>query len=258
MTAVDFGRVAYDYARYRAGFPDAFFDRLLAAGYVTPGDRVLDLGTGTGALARGLARRGCRVTGLDRSAALLAEARRLDREAGDIGIGYVEGLAEDTGLPGAAFDVVTAGQCWHWFDRPRAAREAHRVLRPAGRLVIAQFDSLPLPGSVMEATVRLIAAYNPGWQPGRTAGLHPEWLIDMATSGFEGIETFSFDLTVRYGHEAWRGRVRASAGVGASLPPDAVARFDAELAALLATDFPDEPLDIPHRVWAAVGVATRR
>ncbi|HEX7126246.1 MAG TPA: class I SAM-dependent methyltransferase [Thermodesulfobacteriota bacterium] len=258
MTAVDFGRVAGGYARHRAGFPDAFFHRLLAAGHVTPGDRVLDLGTGTGTLARGLARRGCRVTGLDRSAALLAEARRLDGEAGDVRVRYVEGLAEDTGLPEAAFDAVTAGQCWHWFDRPRAAREARRVLRPAGRLVIAHFDSLPLPGSVMEATARLISGHNPGWRLGGTAGLHPEWLTDMATSGFEGIETFSFDVTVRYGHDAWRGRVRASAGVGASLPPDAVARFDAELAALLAAEFPDEPLDIPHRAWAAVGIAPPR
>lgn len=257
MMDLDFGRTAGDYARHRAGFPDAFFDRLLADGHVAPGDRVLDLGTGTGTLARGLARRGCEVVGLDPSAALLGEAKRLDSEAGDVRIGYIQGRAEDTGLREAAFDAVTAGQCWHWFDRPRASREARRVLRPAGRLVIAHFDCLPLPGSVMEATERLIAAHNPGWRLVAPSGLYPDWLADLATSGFERIETFSFDQTVRYAHDAWRGRVRASAGVGASLPPDAVARFDADLAALLAADFPDEPLDILHRVWAVVGAAPR-
>ena len=53
-----------------------------------------------------------------------------------------------------------------------------------------------------------------------------------------------------YGHRAWRGRIRASAGVAASLGPEAVAAFDAEHATLLATGFPSEPLDVPHRVWA--------
>ena len=40
--------------------------------------------------------------------------------------------AEETGLPDDNFDVVTAGQCWHWFDRPRAAAEVARLLRPGG------------------------------------------------------------------------------------------------------------------------------
>jgi hypothetical protein len=43
--------------------------------------------------------------------------------------------------------------------------------------------------------------------------------------------------------------------VAASLPPDAVANFDTELAALLDEDYPDEPLAIPHRVWALVARA---
>ena len=77
----------------------------------------------------------------------------------------------------------------------------------------------------------------------------------FAEAGFSRLETFSFDVDVSYSHEAWRGRIRASAGVAASLPPDAVANFDTELAALLEGDFPDEPLAIPHRVWALVARA---
>ncbi|MDQ6781646.1 MAG: class I SAM-dependent methyltransferase, partial [Candidatus Eremiobacteraeota bacterium] len=44
---IDFGKTASDYGRFRAGFPDRFFERLLA-GWIAPGQRVLDLGTGTG------------------------------------------------------------------------------------------------------------------------------------------------------------------------------------------------------------------
>ena len=55
----DFGRTASDYARHRAGFPEVFFERLFSDGSVRKGDAVLDLGTGTGTVARGLALRGC-------------------------------------------------------------------------------------------------------------------------------------------------------------------------------------------------------
>ena len=52
---IDFGKTAQDYGRYRAGFPSALFDRLATFDIGTTGQRVLDLGTGTGTLARGFA-----------------------------------------------------------------------------------------------------------------------------------------------------------------------------------------------------------
>ena len=76
---------------------------------------------------------------------------------------------------------------------------------------------------------------------GRT-GNYPLWMRDMAVAGFGSIETFSFDIDAVYTHEAWRGRIRASAGVGASLAPEAVAAFDDELRAMLAERWPDDPM----------------
>lgn len=251
---VDFGRTATDYAAHRAGFPDAFFARLDGFGVGRPGQRVLDLGTGTGTLARNLARRGARVIGIDPAPAMLDAARALDREAGVV-VDYRVGRAEATGLDAASVDVVTAGQCWHWFDRARAAAEARRVLVAGGTLVIAHFDWIPLPGNVVEATEALIRAHNPAWTLAGGTGLHPRWLADAAVAGFRDLETFSFDVMVSYTHEAWRGRIRASAGVAASLPPDAVARFDDDLRTLLASSFPGSPLAVHHRVFALVGRA---
>lgn len=74
---LDFGLTASDYAKHRAGFPDSLFERLRAFGIGIAGQDVVDLGTGTGALARGFARRGCRVTGIDPSESMLAAARQL-------------------------------------------------------------------------------------------------------------------------------------------------------------------------------------
>jgi SAM-dependent methyltransferase len=251
---VDFGKTASDYGKFRAGFPDEFFKRLHTYGLGAAGQRVLDLGTGTGTVARGLALRGCRVTGLDRCDVLIAEARRLDTEAG-VAVAYVTATAEATGLQSSSFDVVTAGQCWHWFDAPAAAREALRVLVPAGLLVIGHFDWIPLPSNVVAVTERLIEQYNPAWKMGGMNGTHGDYLADISLAGFRDLETFSFDIDTPYTQEGWRGRIRASAGVGASLPPARVAAFDAELDRILKTDFPGDPLRVPHRVWALIAKA---
>lgn len=250
---VDFGRTSIEYRRYRLGFPPAFFDALGARGWIAQGQRALDLGTGTGTIARGLAERGLSVLAMDPATALLDQAAELDREAG-VAVDYREGRAEAIEVPDGTFDVVTAGQCWHWFDRSRAAAEAARVLAPRGRLIIAHSDWVPLPANVVEATEHLIQDFNPAWTMGGGTGLYPQWLMDLATGGFDRIETFSFDVEQPYSHEAWRGRIRASAGVKASLDQAAIERFDRALAEMLSAQFPDDTLLVPHRIWVASGV----
>lgn len=246
---VDFGKTADDYARFRAGFPPEFFARIEQLGLLRKGIAALDLGTGTGTLALGLAARGASVTALDPAAAMLAQVERRAEEAG-VAIRTIEAKAESTGLPDAAFDLAVAGQCWHWFDRPRAAAEARRVLKPGGALMMAHFDWLRIPDGVVAATEALILKHSPTWPSAGKAAPYAPWYLDLRLAGFAGIESFSFETDVRYTHEAWRGRIRASAGIGALLPPDKVAAFDAEHAALLARDFPADPLAVPHRCWA--------
>ena len=250
-SAVDFGKTAGDYARHRAGFPEELFERLAGFGVGLPGQRVVDLGTGAGTMARGFAARGCLATGIDIAPALLEEARRLAAGEGRA-VEFRLAAAEQTGLPGESFDGVAAGQCWHWFDRPRAAQEVRRLLVPGGWLLIAHFNWIPLPGNVAEATEQLIEHHNPAWGLGGGSGVHPAWLRDVALAGFRHIETFSFDTEAPYTHSGWRARIRASAGVGASLPAERVARFDQELRGLLEERFPTEPLCVPHRVFALI------
>jgi SAM-dependent methyltransferase len=252
---VDFGKTASDYAKHRAGFPDRFFERLFNNGIVAEGDRVLDLGTGTGTVARGLARRGCLVTALDPSEAMLEQAKALASQE-SVDIQFVHAYAEQTDLLSGSFDVVIAGTCWHWFDRPKAALEARRVLKPSsGHLLIANLDWLPLTGNVVNATETLIKVHNPSWDGDDGTGIYPSWFADMSRASFVDLESFSFDTSLRYSHEGWLGRIRASTGVGASLPPDAVDRFDMAHRELLVRKFPDEPLLVPHRVFAVFGRA---
>jgi SAM-dependent methyltransferase len=250
---VDFGRTADDYARFRAGFPDSLFERLAGEGLAVAGQSALDLGTGTGTMARGLARLGLAVTGIDLAPGMLAQARAIAAGEG-LDVDFIEGRAEATGCPNAGLDLVVAGQCWHWFDRPAAACEALRVLKPGGRLLIAHFDWLPIGDNIVAQTEQLILRHNPDWGGAGGRGIYPWWYSDLRTAGFGAVSGFSYDESVRYSHEAWRGRIRASAGVAASLPPDAVAVFDAEHAAMLAERFPEEPLAVPHCVSVVTGV----
>jgi hypothetical protein len=101
----------------------------------------------------------------------------------------------------------------------------------------------------------LIEKHNPKWKFGGGLGIYPQWPRDMAVAGFGNIETFSFDIDETYTHDAWRGRIRASAGVGASLAPEGVAAFDNELRAMLSERWPEDPMRVMHRVFAAIGVA---
>ena len=250
--AIDFGRRADDYDRFRPGFPDGFLGRLERDRWIEAGQRALDLGTGTGTLALGFAARGLKVTGIDIAPELLDVARGRARNQ-DLSVRFVQGRAEATGQDGASFDVVSAGQCWWWFDSDAALSEAVRVLAPNGRLIICSFNYLPLPDTVALSTEDLILKHNPGWSKGGWRGVHPEHVEALDRGGFQQVESFSYVVDVSFTHEAWRGRVRTSNGVGSSLNTAEVERFDTELADILDCDFSGS-LTVPHRVFAATGI----
>ena len=248
----DFGKTADDYARHRAGYPDWLFERLMRRGLARPGMRALDLATGTGYLARGLAQRGLTVTGLDVSADMIAAAKALDLAHG-LSIDYVVGKSEQTGLPAASFDLVTAACAWHWFDRSKATAEVLRLLKPGGWVVICSQDWLPLDGNVVARTEAIVQRHNPKWPFGGLDGLKPGFVGDLRAAGVRSIESFSVDFDIPYTHESWRGRMRASAGVSGSLSPQQVRAFDAELGQMLARDFPQQPMPVAHCLFAVFG-----
>jgi len=204
-------------------------------------------------MARGFANKGCDVVGIDPDDRMLSQARELDSKIG-LSVEYTQATAENTGLEDSSIDVVSAGQCWHWFDRAKATQEVLRILKRGGNLVIAHFDWLPLAGNMAEATERLIEAHNHEWNFGGGRGMYPEWLPGLSEDGLQDLETFSYDIDVPYTPEAWRGRIRASAGV-AALAPDKVEAFDKDLVEILSDQYPSEILQIPHRVFAIVANA---
>ena len=111
ISGTNFGEAAADYGSFRAGFPDSLFDRLSEFDVGSSGQRIADLGTGTGTLARGFAIRGCDVVGIDPDTRMLSQARELDAQR-KVNVRSIQATAERTGLEESSIDVVIAGQCW--------------------------------------------------------------------------------------------------------------------------------------------------
>jgi ubiquinone/menaquinone biosynthesis C-methylase UbiE len=119
-----------------------------------PGERVVDLGSGSGmdafiaALKVGPAGQ---VVGIDMTDAQLEKATRLAAAAGIGNVDYRKGYIEDTGLAGAAFDcVISNGVINLAADKTRVFQEAARLLRPGGRLALADIvTEQPLPDNVV-------------------------------------------------------------------------------------------------------------
>jgi SAM-dependent methyltransferase len=123
---LSFGAEAAAYAEHRPGYPDEAVAWALD-GATRDVREVADVGAGAGALTAALVRRGLGVTAYDADGQMLAE---LERRVP--GVPTRVAPAESLPLGDSAVDALLVAQAWHWFDKPAAATEFVRVVRPGG------------------------------------------------------------------------------------------------------------------------------
>jgi SAM-dependent methyltransferase len=195
--------------RYAAGRPSppaAVVDLLVQlAGAGRPG-LVADLGSGTGLSTRMWAPHAAQVIGVEPLDAM----RRAAEAAGTPpNLRFQAGVAQQTGLPDGAADIVTCAQALHWMDPGPTLAEVARILRPGGVFAAYDYDGTPAVEWTSEQTYeRCIARRNARWQRGEAASSRQwpkaEHLARMRESGhFRYVREVVLHHIERWSAERW-------------------------------------------------------
>ena len=231
----DFGKTAADYAKYRDIYPADFYRKILNRGLCVKGQRVLDVGTGTGVLPRNLCPFGAYWTGIDLSKEQIEMAKELSK---GMNIRYETAPAEEAGFPDASFDVITACQCFWYFDHAKTAPAFHRLLRQNGTILLLCMAWLPLEDEIAAASEKLVLRYSPHWTGGGEV-MRPIGIPENYLQYFAPVYHVEFRLAVPFTRESWHGRMKTCRGIGASLNADEIAAWDKEHRKLLAEIAPE-------------------
>ena len=251
--AFDWGRTSKEYAKYRDIYPDIFYRKIVDRGLCIDGQKILDLGTGTGVLPRNMFSYGGNWTGTDISPEQIEQAKLL-AAAGDMKIDFQVVPAEEIDFAENSFDVVTACQCFWYFNYEKLMPRLMKQMKKDGKLLVLFMAWLPYECPIANASEQLVLKYNPKWS-GHGETRHPIRIKDKVKEYFEIEEHEEYDLNVPFTKETWHGRMRACRGVGASLNEEELAAWDKEHRELLDRIAPEE-FDIQH--YAALTVLHRK
>lgn len=216
----------------RPPYPAAVLHRLVAL--VAPGaNRVLDLGTGTGAIARGLATQGVTVDALDPSPGMIERGRRLPGGEAP-GLRWIVGRAEDAPLA-PPYGLITAAASLHWMEWPIVLPRCRDLLVPGGPLALVADRTEPPPwADVLQAAID---------HHSTNRDYHPYDLVAELTDrglfrllGQEITAAMPFEQPVADYVESFHARNGFSRD---RMTAAAAAAFDREVTAILAPHTPD-------------------
>lgn len=228
----DWGKTAESYAKSRNIYPQQFWDMLHNLGVGDTNQKVLDIGTGTGILPMNMKKFGGKYTGVDISSEMIEQAKFADTDSF-----YVCADAHDLPFGDESFDVITALQCWVYFDKSVLLPEFHRVLKTNGSLFILFMTWLPDEDEIIRKSFAIVKRYNPRWsgfmKRAELSDFH--WLCKEFS-----VESFiKNDYRLLFSQESWCDRMIASRGIGATLNAEEIAAFKNDLMNMLQNEADD-------------------
>jgi SAM-dependent methyltransferase len=147
-----FDTVAAEYDRHRPTYPDELVDLACRAGGLAAGDRVLEIGCGTGQLTRSLVARGLSVTAVEPGQNLISLAGRVAA-----GVEFVNRRFEEADLPGEPFAAAFSAAAFHWVDPDVSWRKVAQSVAPGGTLALIQYCGVDTPETAGDADALLSA-----------------------------------------------------------------------------------------------------
>lgn len=181
-------------------------------------------------------RYGAKWTGTDISENQIAQAKRLSK---GMDIDYYTRSTENIAFPDHSFDVITACQCFWYFDHERCMPNFYRMLKPDGRILVLYMAWLPFEDKIAEASEKLVLKYSPKWS-GAGETMHPIQIPGCYYEKFELVYHEEYLLNVAFSRESWNGRMKSCRGIGASLTEAEIAMWEEEHRKLLDEIAPDE------------------
>jgi len=244
----DFSGQVEAYARARPGYPIALVDRLCERAGLEPGDRIAEVGAGTGLFTEQLVNhRGLRVIAIEPSAAMRERAPKL------AGVEWREGSFEACPIDDGEVPWVVAAQAFHWADPPRALPELRRILAVGGRLSVLWNDRDLERSALLRHTHALIDATVPDFDEGYR---HRDWAAVLTSTGeFEAVEHDEVRHQVGMSHERYLDLWRSHNKLNWACREHGLDGFLAALREHLHAHEPD-PVNVPYRCRA--WTATRR
>lgn len=244
----DWGKTSENYAKYRDIYPQAFYDKILSCQVGCEGQKILDIGTGTGVVPRNMYRYGAKWIGADIAENQIAQAKRLALE-NNMDIEFFVSSAEEIDFPEKSFDAITACQCIWYPDHKILAPNIAKMLKTGGKFLILYMGWLPFENEIAAKSEEIILKYNPTWT-GCNDTRHHVWVPDEYLDYFDVAMQEEFDAKVPFTRESWHGRMRACRGVEASMPADVLAKWDEEHRAMLEK-YANEKFEILHYISIA-------
>lgn len=244
--ATSFGDDPHQYDRSRPSYPSQLVDDLVEGGACD----VVDVGCGTGIVARLLADRGCNVLGIEPDERMAAIAR-------EHGIDVEVTRFEEWDPRRRTFDLLTSGQAWHWVDPKGGSTRAADVLRPGGRFA-AFWNSLTHPVALMAAFALVYERLAPHLLEDSVAlgTARPRRDDDRRalehTGAFVGIDTREYRWMRNYTTDSWLEELPTHSGHRV-LPPSVLDRLLVEVGA--AVDAVGGQFVVEYRTHALFAIA---